>query len=162
MNSFSRTAFVLSLLIFLVSACNKTSESVAEPAATTKAESDLTLLPRSASPHGARVFFINPTHGETVSNPIRIDFGIQGMTVVKAGNDAANSGHHHLLIDTDVPDKHLPIPADEQHIHFGDGSTTTEITLTPGKHRLQLILGDHLHIPHDPAVVSKSITITVE
>jgi hypothetical protein len=66
-----------------------------------------------------------PADGANVKNPIRIEFGIAGMDVVKAGDDQPNSGHHHLLIDTDLPDLGLPIPADEHHVHFGDGSTTT-------------------------------------
>ena len=73
-----------------------------------------------------------------------------------------HSGHHHLLIDTDLPDPGLPIPKDDNHVHFGDGSTETEITLEPGEHTLQLMLGDHLHIPHDPPVTSEQITISVE
>ena len=105
---------------------------------------------------------ITPANGATVSNPIRIEFGIAGMDVVKAGVDQPHSGHHHLLIDTDLPDVGLPIPADEHHIHFGDGSTATEISLPPGDHTLQMLLGDHLHIPHNPAVVSQPITVTVE
>lgn len=119
-------------------------------------------LPRTASAEGASVFFITPADGATVSNPISVEFGIEGMTVVKAGDNQPQSGHHHLLINTGLPDLTLPIPADEQHIHFGDGSTATEITLEPGEHQLQLLLGDHLHIPHDPPVVSDRIAITVE
>ena len=82
--------------------------------------------------------------------------------IVKAGDKQPHSGHHHLLIDTDLPDPGLPVPADAHHVHFGDGSTTTEITLAAGEHTLQLLLGDHLHIPHDPPVVSNPITITVK
>jgi hypothetical protein len=118
--------------------------------------------PRTASAEGASVFFIMPADGATVSNPIGIKFGITAMDVVKAGNDQLNSGHHHLLIDTGLPDLGLPIPADEHHVHFGDGSTTTEITLPPGEHSLQMLLGDHLHIPHNPPLTSAQITITVE
>ena len=108
------------------------------------------------------MFFISPADGETVSNPVRVVFGIEGMTVVPAGDDTMHSGHHHLLIDTDLPDPGLPIPKDDNHVHFGDGSTETEITLEPGEHTLQLMLGDHLHIPHDPPVTSEQITISVE
>jgi len=119
-------------------------------------------MPRTASPEGARVFFISPADGDTVSNPIAIEFGIEGMSVVAAGVNEGHSGHHHLLVDTDVPDTGMPIPADANHIHFGDGSTATELTLAPGEHTLRLLLGDHLHIPHDPPVVSDPITIMVE
>ena len=120
------------------------------------------VLPRTASAAGARVFFITPEDGASVTNPISIEFGIEGMNVVKAGTEQAHSGHHHLLIDTGLPNLGLPIPADEQHVHFGDGSTATEITLPPGQHTLQMLLGDHQHIPHNPPLVSEVITITVE
>jgi len=89
-------------------------------------------------------------------------FGIEGMQVVPAGENAPHSGHHHLLIDTGLPDLGLPIPKDAQHVHFGDGRTETQITLEPGQHTLQMLLGDHLHIPHDPPLVSDPITILVE
>ena len=135
------------------------SENVAPE--TTEASSPA-VMPRTASTEGARVFFISPADGDTVTNPVGIEFGIEGMNVVKAGDNQPDSGHHHLLIDTDLPDFGLPIPADEHHIHFGDGSTSTEITLEPGTHTLRMILGDHLHIPHDSPIMSDPITITVK
>jgi hypothetical protein len=119
-------------------------------------------LPRSAAVDGAKVFFITPADGDTVASPVSVEFGIEGMSVVAAGVDEAHSGHHHLLVDTDLPDMGLPIPADAHHIHFGDASTTTELELSAGEHTLRLLLGDHLHIPHDPPVMSEPITITVE
>ena len=119
-------------------------------------------MPRTASAEGAKVFFISPANGATVSNPITIEFGISGMDVVKAGDNQAHSGHHHLLIDADLPDPSLPIPSDANHVHFGDGSTSTEITLEVGEHHLQMLLGDYLHIPHDPPLVSEPILIIVE
>ena len=119
-------------------------------------------LARSASVDGASVFFITPEDGSAVGNPIHIEFGIAGMEVVKAGDNQPNSGHHHLLIDVGLPAVNLPIPADEHHIHFGDGSTVTDISLAPGEHTLQMLLGDYLHIPHEPPLVSEVITITVE
>jgi hypothetical protein len=134
----------------------------AEGPAADAAMSEPMAMPRTASPEGARVFFISPADGDTVSNPIAIEFGIEGMSVAAAGVNEAHSGHHHLLVDTGVPDTGLPIPADAHHIHFGDASTATELTLAPGEHTLRLLLGDHLHIPHDPPVVSGPITITVE
>lgn len=134
--------------------------AAAEPAA--NAEPDPVALPRTASPEGARVFFISPADGEAVSNPIKVEFGIEGMEVARAGENRPNSGHHHILIDTGLPHLGTPIPADQQHIHFGDGSTSAEITLPAGQHTLRMLLGDHQHIPHDPPVVSEPITITVE
>ena len=136
-----------------------TEPSVKEP---TPPADEPAVLPRTASPEGAKVFFITPADGDTVANPVRIEFGIEGMAVAKAGDNRPNSGHHHLLIDTELPELGSPVPADANHVHFGDGSTSTEITLEPGQHTLRLLLGDYLHIPHDPPLVSKSITITVE
>jgi hypothetical protein len=119
-------------------------------------------IPRTASADGANVFFITPTDGATVSNPIAIEFGIAGMDVVRAGTEQKNSGHHHLLIDTELPAMGMPIPADDHHIHFGDGSDSTEISLEPGEHTMQMLLGDYLHIPHNPPLLSTQITITVK
>ena len=134
-----------------------------EPAAEAPPPEPASAMPaRTASAADATVFFISPSDGETVSNPVAIVFGIEGMAVAPAGQDQPHSGHHHLLIDTGLPDLGLPIPKDENHIHFGDGSTSTEITLEPGEHTLQMLLGDHLHIPHDPPLMSDVITINVE
>ncbi len=119
-------------------------------------------LPRTPSPAGARVFFITPSDSDIVSDPVRIEFGISGMDVAPSGDDRANSGHHHLIIDRDLPLLTLPVAADENHLHFGDGSTRKELTLAPGQHTLQLLLGDHLHIPHEPPIYSEQIRITVE
>jgi hypothetical protein len=139
------------------------AESAAEQPAAREAEPAAgPAMPRTTSPEGARVFFITPADGDTVSNPVRIEFGIEGMSVVKAGDAAPHSGHHHLIIDADLPDLGLPIPADDNYIHFGDGSTSTEITLEPGRHTLRMLLGDHHHIPHDPPIVSEPITVIVE
>lgn len=109
----------------------------------------------------ARVFFVEPKDGATVKSPVKVVFGLDGMEVAPAGTDKPNTGHHHLLIDVSLEDYASPIPADDNHVHFGKGQTETEITLSPGQHRLQLILGDANHIPHKPAVESDVITITV-
>jgi hypothetical protein len=118
-------------------------------------------LPVTLSSQGAVVEIISPKDGETVSIRFTVIFGLIGMDVVPAGVDKANGGHHHLLVDQEV----LPaagVAMGSTPIHFGGGQTQTELTLEPGKHTLQLILGDRLHIPHDPPVVSKLITINVE
>jgi hypothetical protein len=117
---------------------------------------------RTPSPAGAEVYIISPADGATVKSPVTVKFGLKGMGIAPAGVAVDNTGHHHLLIDTDVPALDAPIPADANHIHFGKGQTESSIELKPGKHTLQLLLGDQLHIPHDPAVVSKKITITVK
>jgi hypothetical protein len=119
-------------------------------------------MPRTSAPEGARVFFITPADGAVMPGTFTVEFGVEGMAVVRAGDNAPASGHHHLLIDTDLPDLALPIPADANHVHFGDGRSSTELTLPAGAHSLQLLFADHLHIPHDPAVYSERITVTVE
>jgi hypothetical protein len=116
---------------------------------------------RTPATQGAELYLIAPADNATVTSPVTVRFGLKGMGVAPAGIQLPDTGHHHLLIDTDVPPLDKPIPADANHVHFGKGQTETTLTLAPGKHTLQLILGDHLHIPHQPAVVSQKITITV-
>jgi Domain of unknown function (DUF4399) len=117
---------------------------------------------RTPSPPGAEVYIISPKNGATVHNPVRVQFGLKGMGIAPAGVKFENTGHHHLLIDTDAPaDMSKPLPATDKILHFGKGQTETTLTLTPGKHTLQLLLGDAYHIPHEPPVISKKITITV-
>jgi uncharacterized protein DUF4399 len=118
-------------------------------------------LPRSTAPADARVYIISPVVGATLSSPVTVRFGLSGMGIAPAGVAMANTGHHHLLIDVELPPLDQPVPADEHHLHFGKGQTETVVTLSPGKHRLQLLLADHLHLPHDPPVVSEPIMITV-
>lgn len=113
------------------------------------------------APSGAELYFISPKNGEVVSNPVVVRFGLKGMGVAPAGVQAPDTGHHHLLINTAYAALDKPIPKDERHVHFGGGQTETTLTLAPGKHTLQLLLGDFLHVPHQPPVVSKVITISV-
>ncbi|MEL7448141.1 MAG: DUF4399 domain-containing protein [Pseudomonadota bacterium] len=110
----------------------------------------------------AEVYIVQPADGATVSSPVRVVFGLKGMGVAPAGVEREGTGHHHLLIDTCLPDLDRPIPADDKHRHFGGGQTETLLELAPGKHTLTLLLADHRHVPHDPAVYSKTIEITVE
>ncbi len=108
------------------------------------------------------VYFISPSNGEMVQSPVLVKFGLRGMGVAPAGVDKENTGHHHLLIDLEtLPALDKPIPADDQHKHFGKGQTEAYVELAPGTHTLQLLFADFSHIPHDPAVVSKPITIHV-
>lgn len=114
---------------------------------------------------GTRIYFISPANGDTVTSPVTVRFGLEGMEVAPAGVDKANTGHHHLLIDTEPPHgDHMtnPIPVDDHHRHFGGGQTEAEIELAPGTHTLQLLLGDKDHAPHAQPVLSEKITITVE
>ena len=114
------------------------------------------------SPADAELYFISPADGATVSNPITVRFGLKNMGVAPAGIQYDNSGHHHLLVDTELPALEFPIVNDENHLHFGGGQTEATVELPPGEHTLQLLLGDFAHIPHEPAVMSERITITVE
>ncbi len=117
----------------------------------------------STAPESAKVYFITPQNGQTVSQTFTVKFGLSGMGVAPAGTNQENTGHHHLLIDTDnLPDMRRPLPATDTLKHFGGGQTETELSLPPGQHTLQLLLGNYVHIPHDKPVLSEKITITVK
>lgn len=115
-----------------------------------------------AAADAARAYIVSPAHGEVVTTPVKVIFGLSGMGVAPAGVDKAKTGHHHLLIDTAIPDLTRPIPADASHRHFGGGQTEVAIELTPGTHTLQLLLADYAHTPHNPPVMSEQITIIVK
>ncbi len=117
--------------------------------------------PRTASPAGARVFFVDLKDGATIPTRTKVRFGIEGMSLVPAGTRSDTGGHHHLLIDTEPPPFDREIPSDFNHVHFGRAQTEAEISLPPGEHTLQLLLGDHDHVPHDPPVMSERIRVRV-
>ena len=119
---------------------------------------------RSPAPEGARSYIISPEDGATVSNPVTIVFGLEGMGVAPAGHDQENTGHHHLLINTTIDDVSLEetLPATDEIVHFGGGQTQVTKEVPSGTHTLRLLLGDLNHVPHDPPVMSEAITITVE
>ena len=134
-------------------------------ACTALAASALTppLPERTPAPAGAEVYFIAPADGATVGQRFVVRFGLKGMGVAPAGIQVANTGHHHLLVDLDEPPAmHYPLANDAHHRHFGAGQTEVELELPPGKHTLQLLVGDHLHVPHDPPVMSAKITVVVK
>jgi hypothetical protein len=127
----------------------------------------LTEMPNSSSPANAQVYFLSPTNGQVFnaadSEGIAVEFGLNGMKVSPAGLAVPDSGHHHLLINMNaLPDLTKPLPASDQVLHFGKGQTSTRIQLPPGSHRLQLVLGNHIHIPHTPPVMSKVIEIEIK
>lgn len=110
-----------------------------------------------------RVFFVNLSDGESVTSPVTVRFGINGMSIVPAGINKPMSGHHHLLINLEnLPDMTKPIPADKNHLHFGKGQTEAIIELPKGKHSLQLLLGNYIHVPHKVPFLSEKIEIIVE
>lgn len=120
---------------------------------------------RSATaPANAYCYIGWPSDGQVVpaGKPFRVWFGLRNMGVAPKGVAARNTGHHHLLIDTDLPPAGAPIPSDRNHLHYGAGETETMIELAPGKHTLQLLMGDENHVPHVPPVMSRKITITVK
>ncbi|MDW3096184.1 MAG: DUF4399 domain-containing protein [Gammaproteobacteria bacterium] len=120
------------------------------------------ILISKAAPD-AKVYFIQPADGAVVGKSFVVKFGLSGMGVAPAGIDREHTGHHHILIDLEsLPDMTKPLPANDNVKHFGGGQTETMLTLEPGTHTLQLLLGNHLHIPHDTPVMSEKITITVE
>ena len=125
----------------------------------------LALLTASALTYAGEkpgVYFITPQDGETVSGEFTIQFGLRGMGVAPAGVEKDNTGHHHLLIDVDtLPAMDMPLPSTDHVRHFGGGQTETSIKLTPGKHTLQLVLGNYAHIPHAEPVMSEKITVIV-
>jgi hypothetical protein len=121
-------------------------------------------LGETAAPPNAAVYFISPKDGDTVSSPFKVQFGLAGMGVAPAGVDKPNTGHHHLIIDATLSPAELkePIASDAKHVHFGGGQTETMVTLPPGRHTLQLVLGDWSHIPFNPPIMSPVITVIVK
>jgi Domain of unknown function (DUF4399) len=119
---------------------------------------------RTPAAAGAEVYFISPQNGATVHGPVTVRFGLKGMGVAPAGVKVDNTGHHHLLVDTDLKDVKLdaPLPATDKIVHFGKGQTETDLTLSPGKHTLELLFADSSHRSFDPPLHSQKITITVD
>lgn len=113
---------------------------------------------------GAEVYFIAPLDGAKIHGPVTVRFGLKGMGVAPAGVKFDNTGHHHLLVDTDLSDVNLNagLPMTDKILHFGKGQTETTLTLPPGKHTLELLFADSAHMPFDPPLHSKKITITVK
>ncbi len=151
--------------IFSALSLSLLSAALVVPAATqavSAAEAPATL-PVTAAPAGAAAYIIAPQDGATVAQTFTVRFGLKGMGVAPAGTMKDNTGHHHLLIDVaTLPAAGQPIPADDRHRHFGGGQTETSLTLAPGAHTLQLELGDAHHVPFNPPVVSKRITVHVK
>lgn len=117
---------------------------------------------RTKAPTEVHLYIGWPNNGEVVRSPFKVWFGLRGMGVAPKDVRTPDTGHHHLLIDAPLPPLDEPIPSDRNHLHFGNGETETTVDLPPGKHTLQLMLGDHDHKPFNPPVVSKKITVTVK
>jgi Domain of unknown function (DUF4399) len=160
----TRSALVLTCAVLAACGQPPPPAPVAPAAATPPAAASApATFTRKPAPPSAMVYIIEPADGATVTNPVRVVFGLKGMGVAPAGTDRPDTGHHHLLIDTGLPaDLNMPIPNDDQHRHFGGGQTETTLMLTPGRHTLQLLLGDNLHVPFDPPIASSVVTIEVQ
>jgi len=130
----------------------------------------LAIAQGTPRPADAELYFVGLDDGDTVSAPLTVRFGLEGMGVAPAGVEVENTGHHHLMLDRPplgegqygADEFELPLPSNENHRHFGGGQTQVTLDLEPGQHSLQLVLADHGHVPHDPPLVSERITITVE
>jgi uncharacterized protein DUF4399 len=119
--------------------------------------------PKTKSVEGTTVYFVSPKNGETVGQTFTVRFGLKGMGIAPAGVQFANTGHHHLLVDmAEPPNMDAALPVTDNIRHFGAGQTEADIKLPPGKHTLQLLFADYLHIPHDKPVISEKITIEVK
>jgi Domain of unknown function (DUF4399) len=119
-------------------------------------------LAQTPAPADAEVYIIYPRDGQRLRGSFPVRFGLRNMGVTRAGDRTPNMGHHHLLVDAgDAIDATEPLPTDKQHLHFGAGQTETRLDLPPGKHTLQLVLGDAEHRPFNPLLKSKKITVTV-
>lgn len=138
------------LLALVVAACSWVSSPVLADG-----------VQRTPAPPDAHAYIIDPADGARVPSPVTVRFGLSGMGVAPAGTVKEATGHHHLIIDAPLPPPDMPIPADANHRHFGAGQTEVTLELPPGTHTLQLLLGDYAHVPHDPPVASKVVTITV-
>jgi len=119
------------------------------------------LILFSINAFSEKVYFINLKDGDELKSPLLIQFGLSGKGIAPAGIDVDNTGHHHLLINVDEVNYSMPIPSSKQHLHFSLGQTETILSLPPGRHKLQLILGDKFHVPHDPPLVSEIVEVNV-
>ena len=116
---------------------------------------------QATMPPDARVYILWPSDGQVIKGAFWVRMGLSGAGIAPAGVQKANTGHHHLIVDAELPPLDQPIPNDHNHLHFGLGQTEARLDLPPGRHTLQLLLGDENHIPHQPPLYSKRITITV-
>jgi hypothetical protein len=150
----------------LLAACAHHRASSVPPTPAARATASAPVLTsgykKVAAPAGAAVYFVNLKNGDVVTSPVLIQFGLRGVGVAPAGIEKEATGHHHLLIDVPEIDLNAPIPATDTHRHFGGGQTEVRVELKPGVHTLQLLLADHNHIPHHPAILSERITVTVK
>ena len=150
-------------VILMQAACANETQDGTHHDKATDVQEKAPAFTATAALAGAELYIIWPQDGATVTSPVRIQFGLRGMGVAPAGVDAAKTGHHHLLIDVDeLPDMSGPLPATDAIRHFGGGQTEVSVELAPGEHTLQLLLGNYIHVPHSPPILSPKITVAVE
>lgn len=157
---------MIACLVSAAMACTPESQSpapVADPALEARS-ARLDSLAHPPAENMPSVYFVNLADGDTVSSPFRVVFGLSGLGVAPALTDKELTGHHHLLIDTELSEEEMEyaIPNDDLHRHFGGGQTEVVLELPPGEHTLQLNFGDLNHEQFDPPILSERITITVE
>ncbi len=157
----TRLLLILVCCLALFSCGQEATESASEAPAAAPPPAPAPTMARKASPPGAMVYFISPADGEELQSPVTVVFGLKGAGVAPAGVDLPNTGHHHVIVDRELASMAVPIPADAQHIHFGLGQTETALQLSPGEHVLRLVLGDYLHTPDEPPLISEPITVRV-
>lgn len=177
-----KTSIRFVLIVLLLAACSKKTEDAApaavQPAAPTQtpagnatdaatpataaAASATPAAARTKAPDGAKVFFVGIKDGDTVTSPFKVGFGVEGLKLAPAGTPDAGVGHHHLIVDAELPPQDQPLPANDHVLHFGKAQTETELKLPPGPHTLQLEAADSNHVAFDPPVVSEKITVTVK
>ena len=157
-----KNIFFIVLISLMVSSCDTDKQNTETTQSNESMFIDAPKIQKKQAPSNAKVFFLKPTAGESISGPVDVEFGVDNIEIVPSGQDTPLSGHHHIIINADLPNMDLPIPANENYVHFGDGSSKTTLTLEKGEHTLQLILGDYLHIPHEPPIYSDKITIFVK
>lgn len=162
-----RTLSLLLSATVLLAACAKKEEAApaapaADPAAAAPEAAAAPALKSSPAPEGAKVSFADLKDGAVVTSPLLVKFAVEGVTLAPAGTEEAASGHHHLVIDAELPPADAPIPVSENYVHFGKAQTETTIELAPGSHTLQLVFANGLHVPFSPQLASEKITVTVK
>jgi len=164
--------FLPAALLLAMAACNNAGDKAASTdtvAAAPKdsgmshmADASQAVTPLPAIPAGAKVFFKNLKDGQTVKSPVKVEMGLEGLKLDTAGAIVVGSGHHHLLIDAgDSIPAGTVVPKDSTHLHFGKAQSTTEVPLTPGKHRLTLQFADGIHRSYGGQLAT-SVNVTVK
>lgn len=137
------------------------AETPKEPAAASQPAAEPPKSMAFTPLEGAKVMFVEPADGAEVGTTFAVKMGVEGATVKPAGEVVAGTGHHHIIVDGEGVPAGTAVAKDETHIHYGDGSTETELTLEPGEHTLTLQFADGMHRSYGPDL-SQTITITVK